>query len=217
MPCDDASLRIWQTIENMRTLDASLGSFDSILENQLEEKFTVEWIKGTGGTHETDNRWAEYAWWYACKLKGQPSGTSKKKYVGAATFKIELWRSVDSDHSAWRHARTPLIYIAFCPDQKDPWGEIGLDQFGDPVDVDGVGIKCPHSASNWLWEWTKNKPRAQWRKRSWFFAVPLSALDSDESIGSEIVKPLEDLVLTKMSTEEIFKDKRAIRGDHSGE
>ena len=211
MTGDDASLRIWQTIENMRTLDASLGAFDRILEKQLEEKFSVEWIKGTGGTHGTDNSWVEYAYWYACKLKGQPLGASRKKCVGAATFKIELWRSVGSHHSAWRHARTPLIYIAFCPDQKRPWEEVGLDQFGNPVAEDGIGIECPQSGSNWLWEWTKNKPGARWRKRSWFFAVPLTALDSDESIGAEIVKPLEDLVLTEMSPAEIFKDKRAIQ------
>ena len=209
---EDDSNKIWQTIENMHRLDASLGNFDDILESRLGESFYFEWIHRMEGTHETKNEWACYAYWYACKLKQQINGRPQGRYIGAATFKIELWRPADAEDTAWHHPKTPLIYVAFSPDHKDWWGDFGLDQYGEPWDVDDVDIECPRPDSIWLWEWAKNDCQAQWQDRSWFFAVPLTALNSDESVSSELIMPLEGLVLEGRPPEEIFAKRHAIRG-----
>ena len=208
----DDSDTIWQTIENMRKLDASLGSFDNILNSRLESQLcelSVNWIKGTGDNLSTNNGWAEYAWWYTCRLAWRTQGSPN---VGAVTFKIELWRPVDENAAPWRHARTPLIYVAFSPDHKDPWEEVGLNQYGDPWDTSGNKFENQRQESIWLWEWNDGTSQTLWQKRYWFYAVPLTALDSDESVGSEIVDPLKGLLLTQKPATKIFKGKKAIRG-----
>ena len=205
---DDAQ-NIWRTLENMNELGASLGSFDDILETRLGESFYLEWINRAGGTHWTNNEWACYAYWYACKLRQKIAG---RPYIGAATFKIELWRPAGAEDTAWHHSKTPLIYVAFCPDHNDWWGDFGLDQYGVPSADGNVGIDPPQQDSIWLWEWTENDREALWRDRSWFYAVPLTAVNKHGAVGVQIVEPLEALVLTEMCPDEIFAGRHAISG-----
>ena len=209
----DNAQTIWNTLENMRRLDASLASFDDVLKAQLARRFHVKWIDlNQPYYHWTENDWACYAYWCAYKLRGTPHGARRRSYVGAATFKIELWRPADDHSTPWCHPKTPLIYVAFSPNHKDPWEEVGLDQYGNPLVVDDVRIDCPRQDSIWLWEWTGNNRQPLWRNRSWFFAVPLTAVNSHETVGAEIVDPLGALVLTELPAAEIFAERMAIHG-----
>ena len=136
------------------------------------------------------------------------------------SIRIELWRTVEARaESAWPHAKTPLIYVAFhrYPDAESDdegyYGEddsdFGLDQYGKPYHGGEEG--SPYRARTPLWIWDEvSQDVDDWIKSSWFFAVPLSALRSYDDLREQVTEPLRELLIENREPEDVFRATQAI-------
>ena len=69
----------------------------------------------------------------------------------------------------------------------------------------------PYRARTPAWIWNPIPEDVdQWIESSWFFAVPLVAIDSYDELRKQITEPLRELLIDNRAPEEVFRGKRAL-------
>ena len=190
---------VWQTVENMRQIGDSIESLFSVLELELRGVNcfrNVEDITPNNADIWVGSGWCAASEYRVYKLTRKTSRPGRPPVIGAITVRIELWRDVDDDSSSiseWPYKKTPLIYVGFDPDQ-DYWDETLLivDQYGK---ANAPNIGAPNEA-RWLWEWrnTDSGDDGAWSTRSWFFFMPLRAINNRQDVEVNIVAPVRALL-----------------------
>ena len=200
---------IWQTLENMRALDRDIPALWNDILEALKKIDGIDHIDEIGkSSREHPNGWAfisEYGV-YALRI-----GRRNARPLGAVTIQIELGREA-AGTPWWQHAREPIVYVGFEPDAGDAWDGVGLG-----IDADGqpVGGEYITLAEPMLWEWDRDRssPRP-WAERSWFYCVPLAAIEDRDRIRHEITGPLEALLQGK-APEQAFLGTSVVRFEAS--
>ena len=118
----------------------------------------------------------------------------------------------------WPHAKRPLVYVAFHrypdpgSDEVSYYGVIktrfGLDQHGKPYH-EGEDVPYRASAPLWIWDDIPDDV-GEWIDSSWFFAVPMVEIGSYDALREQITEPLRQLLFENRSSEDVFRDRRAI-------
>ena len=195
---------VWQTVENMRQIGDSIQSLFSVLELELRG---VNCFRGVEDiTPKNADSWVGSGWCAASeygvyKLTRKTSRPGRPPVIGAISVRIEIWRDVDDDSSSiseWPYKKTPLIYVGFDPKQDEYWDEtcLYLDHQGRPEqNCEGMSI-CASAEASWLWEWRNadNGGGGAWYERSWFFVVPLFAINNRKDVEVNIVAPVKALL-----------------------
>ena len=209
---------VWQSIENMRRLEPSLNSLWTVMVEQLREgKFfaSVEQKSKGEGDEITEYGWCYYSECVIYSLKKRRAKTGPPGFFGELSVRIELWREVEEESSSvWSYSKSPLIYVGFTRTRGDAWNQehMYLDQHGCPAQDDNIRI--PEDAP-WLCEYRiGNGDGEDWNTRSWFFAIPLGAINLREDVQKHIVAPVKAL-LDGTSPCDAFRDTGVIR-HHSG-
>ena len=197
---DCRSDAVWQTVENMRQIGDSIESLYSVLELELRGVNcfrSVEYITPRNAESWVGSGWCCASEYRVYKLTRMTSGPGRPPVLGAITVGIELWRDVDDDSSSiseWPYKKTPLVYVGFDPDQEDYWDgtHLLLDQYGKAKDPN-IGAL---DEARWLWEWrnTDNGDDGAWSTRSWFFFMPLRAINNRQDVEVNIVAPVKALL-----------------------
>ena len=190
---------VWQTVENMRQIGDSIESLYSVLESELKGANcfrSVEDITPRNADSWVGSNWCAASECGVYKLTRMTS-SGRPPVLGAITVRIELWRDVDDDSSSmseWPYKKTPLIYVGFDPNQDDYWDKTNLlvDQYGKANDPN-IGAL---NEARWLWEWgnTNNGDDGAWCTRSWFFFMPLCAINNRQDVEVNIVAPVKALL-----------------------
>lgn len=207
---------VWNTIENMRRLDASVNSFFEVLEGELENEGPLTGTDAkNAGSKYTDKGWCYYAEYRRYRLKRPTPDTGRSKFFGNLTVGVELWREVDEPSAAWCHAREPLIYVGFTPGRSpnNYWNEeMALDYHGSPLPaIEGDQTVEPTETAPWLWLWDgDNSEEETWDQRNWFFVLRLFDIDSTEALQLQIIEQLRNLLVDKLSPQQAFSNRKAI-------
>ena len=202
---------VWNTVANMRSIEASLYSLFQILECDLcDQHFGAFQGSSELATKPTPRGWCYYADYRCYRFNNPPQGrTGHPGLLGHLTVGVELWRELEDPNDAWLHAQEPLIYVGFAP-KNDWWDErLALDYRGVPVTQYDGTISSPGDETQCLWVWNGEGVR-DWRSISWFFALPLFSIASREDVLEEIIGPVGSL-LTGSSPIDAFNGRRAIR------
>lgn len=176
---------VWQSIENMRLLEPSLSSFWGVIDDQLREgEFFASVEQTSEGESTTENGWCSYSEYAIYSLRKRHTETRRVRFFGELSVRIELWREVEEGSSSvWSYSKSPLIYVGFTPTRNDAWDEelMYLDQHGCPGQDDNI---CILEDSPWLCEYwigdDDDDDNEDWNTRSWFFAVPLGAINLEK-------------------------------------
>ena len=207
---------VWNTVDNMWKLGASIGAFFEVLESELGNGKP---LMGAGGQSAGRNKYTRRGW--CCYTDYRRYGlqrikpeTERYNQCGNLTVGVELWREVNDSADAWHLAKEPLIYVGFTPGTtpENFWGqEMGLDYLGAPLPSGEVGeTVAPTETAPWLWWWDEDNPQTPWDQRNWFFVLRLFDIDSREAAQKEIIDPLGSL-LAGNNPSAAFANRRAIQ------
>ena len=214
------SRTIWQSIENIAGMHGSLKAFWTALLEELDVigGADMDFVPYKGHSLMAPGNWVYVVECRTYKLQGRDGG-DEGVLKGVVSIKIELWREADEHgDSAWSHAKTPLVYVAFHrypdpgSDEVSYYGIIkakfGLDQHGKPY---REGEDVPYRARTPLWIWDDIPDDVdEWIDSSWFFAVPLVEIGSYDALREQITEPLRQLLFENRPPEDVFGDRRAI-------
>ncbi|TFF27383.1 hypothetical protein E3C22_02690 [Jiella endophytica] len=111
--------------------------------------------------------------------------------------------------SSWAHARRAFLTCAYAPKFDTGWevDEVAIGMDGRPISEESRG--CTRHADGRLLEWENaDKP---WLNRTWFFTVPLMAIDGHDALRKEVVDPIKNLLLHNQSPDDVLSGGSAIR------
>ena len=208
---------IWNTVENMRQIEASLCSFFEVLEHELERQGPLTGSESKiAGEKRTDKGWCYYAEYRRYRLKRPAPDTGRSRFFGNLTVGIELWREIDEPSDAWCHAREPLIYVGFTPGSgpNNYWDQqMALDYRGSPLPaMKGDQTVEPIEEAPWLWLWEgDDSEEKRWDQRSWFFVLRLFDIDSTKAVQLQILEPLRSLLVDRLRPQNAFANTTAVR------
>ena len=204
-------MTVWNTIANMKTLDASLGSFFQVLEGEIGNQNC--WIfDGSESLPnlKSPNGWYRHTAHVRYSLRRIPRGEGRKRGPGNLTVSVELWREVSNQDNLWEHAKRPLIYVGFSP-RKDYWSDdMALDCRGSSIWYTDEGIVPPEDNNPYLWTWSGDN-EDRWSLRNWFFVLQLCTIERREDIEREIISPVRSLLVDNGDRNSIFHGKQAVR------
>lgn len=211
---------MWQTVENMNKIGNSIESLYGTLESEFRRSGYFHIV-----THlSSEDTLVDSQWCYdsECRVyeltKTFKGRRGRKPILGAVTVRIELWRDVSSDNSIkWEYRKTPLIYVGFSPKDYGYWSQndLYLDQYGHPMRSDDFKI-CSSEDIPWLWECmgvndSDDPNSCTWSEYSWFFVVPLCAIENRKDVKLNIINPIRKLLIDGSSPCEAFDETNAIR------
>ncbi len=205
---------VWNTVDNMRKLGASIHSFFQVLEDELQNEASLNGTAQSGwGSKTIGHGWCYNTEYRPYLLKNNDSVARQSGPMGMLTVRVELWREVDDRSLTWHHAKEPLIYIGFAPNVEDYWRTgMSLDYRGLPSPMpDGSEVSPPTQTSPCLWLWCNDPDENSWDKRNWFFVVRLFDIDSRQTIEREIINPVRSLLVEGKDPDVAFDGKKAIR------
>ena len=108
------SRTIWQSIENIAGMHGSLKAFWTAL---LEELDVIGGADMDFVPHRDHSSMAPGGWVYVVECRTYRLEKRDGDAVvlkGVVSVQIELWRTAgEHADSAWPHAKTPLVYVAF--------------------------------------------------------------------------------------------------------
>ncbi len=188
-------MTVWNTIANMWALDASLGSFFQVLENEIanQDCWRLQDSKEFDDL-TTPNVWCCYAYYVQYSLRKIPKGEGRNRGPGNLTVGVELWREVVDQENLWEHATQPLIYVGFSPG-NDYWSDdMALDCRGAPKWYTGGEITQPDCNDPYLWKWN-GEDEHRWSLRNWFFVLQLCSIECREDIENNIIVPVRSLLV----------------------
>lgn len=111
--------------------------------------------------------------------------------------------------SSWVHARRAFLTCAYAPNFDYGWEVehvvIGMD--GRPISEESRD--CTSHADGRLLEWENSDQ--PWPQRSWFFSVPLMAIDGHDALRKEVVDPIKNLLLHNQSPDDVLSGGSSIR------
>lgn len=204
---------VWNTIANMRALDASISSFFRALESKIATQNGWRFLESEEiYCPKTSNGWCYYASYWRYSLRRVPRGTNRNRGPGNLTVGVELWRDVVDDRNAWPYAKHPLIYVGFSPYQNDDYcwaDDMACDHLGTTPAYPNDEIVPPTENAPYLWTWSGEKGR--WSLRNWFFVLSMFAISDREDIQREIVGPLYSLLVENGNPAEIFQETQVIQ------
>lgn len=210
-------MAIWQTIQNMRELGSSINAFWPALRTEFSKECNRVYIADQphGEEEYTACGWASIYENRIYKLKERRQNRKgRDPFHGNLTVAVELWREV-GDETQWEHAHKPFIYVGFDPMRGSNWtkANMKLDQHGrfrgalESGHVSSVGENQP------LWVYVDEEILEEdewlWKKRSWFFVLPLFSICSPTDIRTAIVTPIRRL-FNGDGPAEAFADTEAI-------
>ena len=201
-------IEAWNTIANMKVLDASLTSFFEVIESEIKGQ-SCWTLNGSERIHdqETPNGWCRYARYMRYSLSKIPRGEGRNRGPGHLTVGVELWREVMDERKIWIHAKQPLIYVGFWPKGNDWWNEwMALDCLGAPTDEEVVE---PTKDAPYLWTYN-GRDNSRWSLCDWFFVLRLCSIRCREDVLQEIVIPLRSLLVDDNDLHTAFGTTHAI-------
>ena len=204
-------MTIWNTIANMRALDASLGSFFQVLESEITSQDCWRFHDSEEfDSLTTPNGWCDYTYYVRYSLRKVPKGKGRNRGPANLTIGVELWREVVDQENLWEHAKQPLIYVGFSPG-NDYWSDdMALDCLGSPTWYTDGEIVQPDDDDPYLWT-CNGEGEDRWSLRNWFFALPLGAIERREDIENEIISPVRSLLIDNYNPNAAFDRKQAVR------
>ena len=204
-------MTIWNTIANMKALDASLGPFFEVLENEIRSQDCWSYRDSEEiACLSTPNGWCWYTSYVRYSLRQIPRGKGRQRGPGNVTVGVELWREVADHENPWKYAKQPLFYIGFSPG-NDWWSDdMALDYRGSPAWYPDGEVTPPTENAPYLWTWN-GEDSDRWSLRNWFFVLPLCSIKRREDIENEIIAPLRSLLVNNSDPNEVFDGRRAIR------
>ena len=205
---------VWNTIENMRKLGASIHAFFQVLEDKLQNEESLNGVAQSGwGSKTIGHGWCYNTEFRPYLIKNTNPVAGPSGPLGCLTVRVELWREVEDCSLAWHLAKEPLIYIGFAPDVEDYWRtEMALDYRGFPSRMpDGSEVSPPTQTSPCLWSWCDDPEKNSWDKRTWYFVIRLFDIDSRQTVEREIISPVRSLLVEGKNPGIAFDGKKAIR------
>lgn len=204
-------MTVWNTITNMGTLDASLGSFFQVLGDEIgaQNCWRLKDVHDEA-TLATSNEWCYYAYYVRYSLLRIQRGAERYRGPGNLTIGVELWREVTNQENIWEYAKQPLIYVGFSPRRRDYWSDdMALDFQGAPKWYPDGDVACPTDDAPYLWTW-RGEGEDRWSLRDWFFVLPLCSIERREDIQNEIIAPLRSLLHDNYDPNTAFSGRRAL-------
>lgn len=196
---------LWSSIANVVHADREIAALRRSLEEGLGTMRSVyRWdaagVEGSLGS-EPDH-WVDTCWYMVYELRRPPT-RGRAPSLGTLTVAYSLWRQEDEVDGSWIGARQAKLYVGFDPNRfTAEWywrDDLCLDGSGRPTNKNIVAVApC-------LWEHDPPSSDKPYSRRSWFFCVPLDALNSPEDLSREVLEPL-DRLLEGASPEETFAE-----------
>lgn len=206
-------MTVWNTIANMRTLDASIISFFRVLEEQISDQDS--WRLGDSeeaASSSFPNGWCRYASYIRYPLRRVPKGEGRNRGPANLTVGVELWREVANQGDVWQYASEPLIYVGFCPEKSDWWDDgMACDYRGIPVQFADGQIVPPTENTPYLWTWNGENEDDRWSLRNWFFVLEMFSITDRENIQKDIIGPLCSLIVDNADGVVAFEGTTVIR------
>ena len=206
-------MTVWNTVANMRVLDASIVSFFRALEEQISDQALWQLVDPEeAASSSSPNGWCRNAWYGLYPLRRVPRGEGRNRGPANLTVGVELWREVPSQENAWQYAREPLIYVGYCPARNDWWHEdMACDYQGIPVHYPSGEVMAPTKGTPYLWTLNGEDVDARWSLRNWYFILKLFSTHSRDEIRNEIIDPLKSLIGDNASRDVAFQRSSVIQ------
>ena len=214
------SRTIWQSIENIVGMHRSLKAFWEALQEELDaiNGDEMEFVPSKAHSLFAPGGWVFDVECRTYRLQTRDGG-DEATLKGVVSVQIELWRKAgEHDDTVWSYATTPLVYVAFHrypdpgSDDVSYYGVVrnrfGLDRHGKPYH-EGEDVGYHARTPLWIWDDIRDDVD-EWIQSSWFFAVPLVAIDSYDALREQVTEPLSELLIENRAPEEVFRGKLAV-------
>ncbi len=212
-------MTVWNTVANMRALDASIVSFFRVLEEQIGDQ--ALWQLGESeevASSNSPNGWCRYAWYRLYPLRRVPRGEARNRGPANLTVGVELWREVANQENAWQYAKEPLIYVGYCPKKNDYWGEdMACDYQGIPFQYPDDEVVAPTEGAPYLWTWNGEEEDVRWSLRTWYFILKMFSINSREEIQAQVIRPLKSLIGDNANRDVAFQGSSVIQMGPQGQ
>ena len=113
--------------------------------------------------------------------------------LGCLTYIFSLWREEDEAGDSWAGATQAKIYVGYATYDAGGWGwdDLVLNGDGDHP-FDGTISRQPPYL--WIDRGDGDCDDKPWDLRSWFYVVPLAAINTPDDVGVNLVDPVAALL-----------------------
>lgn len=200
---------LWASVANVVHADREIAALRRSLEDMLKGMKSVQRCEHTRTwdklVSEPEGLVDTY-WYEVYELFRRPT-RGPAPSMGTLTVAYSLWREEDMVEGSWIGARQAKLYVGFDP------GRFKADQYWvDDLCLDGSGSPLNEgmvAVAPCLWEHDPKPSGVPLTSRSWFFCVPLDAINSSEDLSREIVSPL-DRILGGDAPERAFSETKDV-------
>lgn len=179
---------IWKSVRNISRAGLEIDAIEASLQEKIESS-------DIGYQHKKSDNIENFYVTKAFCFWGEIASSDKRKKnpLGYLTYSFSLWRDEDDTGTTWPEAKQAKIYVGYASFEVGSWSNEDLFLDGDAHNPDVTHLRGENSS---LWEWSgKEETNTEpWNRRSWFYVVPLDAINSQKDIDVNLVTPVVKLL-----------------------